>query len=374
MEIVKSLRRVLESIPGVSSIFLTDRDGVIVLSVGEELRSRVSLISSLQATQDQTGKLIMGPHLSSVFFYESSQLVILNVAPLTAFIVASPTASTYSILKLREQLEPLLQDIENIVPDIPGGHEGESNGWEKLVEEKDLKVFRRLVHGPYEMYEYKCIGTYYDISPAMFLDVQNDLEFRSNWDTNVLSLDMLKEEDEHELIRWVQRFPYPLYPREYIYTRRTWISVDTNTVIVDSEVIPTHVHDVARQTERSGRKLQWLAGRMDKILRRLKREKPVTVKEEPVMVNAEKKEEVEEEDLKDAIPASSDVEETGSCTDVKEASSTKEAKETNSIVETKGSSSTSATKIPSSSSDTKESSPPSVADPPSEVAATSAKD
>lgn len=318
------------------------------------------------------------------------------------------------------------------------GHEGESNGWEKLVEEKDLKVFRRLVHGPYEMYEYKCIGTYYDISPAMFLDVQNDLEFRSNWDTNVLSLDMLKEEDEHELIRWVQRFPYPLYPREYIYTRRTWISVDTNTVIVDSEVIPTHliagrsanvrvatyrsrmavrahtefdergmdfaltyfdnpeanipryvynwmvnhggpyflrqVHDVARQTERSGRKLQWLAGRMDKILRRLKREKPVTVKEEPVMVNAEKKEEVEEEDLKDAIPASSDVEETGSCTDVKEASSTKEAKETNSIVETKGSSSTSATKIPSSSSDTKESSPPSVADPPSEVAATSAKD
>lgn len=131
---------------------------------------------------------------------------------------------------------------------------------------------------------------------------------------------------------------------------------------------------MARQTERSGRKLQWLAGRMDKILRRLKREKPVTVKEEPVMVNAEKKEEVEEEDLKDAIPASSDVEETGSCTDVKEASSTKEAKETNSIVETKGSSSTSATKIPSSSSDTKESSPPSVADPPSEVAATSAKD
>lgn len=56
-----------------------------------------------------------------MFFYESSQLVILNVAPLTAFIVASPTASTYSILKLREQLEPLLQDIENIVPDIPGG-------------------------------------------------------------------------------------------------------------------------------------------------------------------------------------------------------------------------------------------------------------
>ncbi|KIH64117.1 hypothetical protein ANCDUO_05577, partial [Ancylostoma duodenale] len=60
MEIGKSLRRLLDSIPGASSIFLTDRDGVIVLSVGEELRSRASLISSLQATQDQTGKLVMG--------------------------------------------------------------------------------------------------------------------------------------------------------------------------------------------------------------------------------------------------------------------------------------------------------------------------
>ncbi|KAK6059569.1 Mitogen-activated protein kinase kinase 1 interacting [Cooperia oncophora] len=121
MEITKSLRRILESIPGVTTIFLTDRDGVIVVSVGEELRSRPSLISSLQATQDQTGKLLIGHHISSVFFYESSQLVILNVPPLMAFIVASPTASTGSILKLREQLEPLLQYIESIVPDMPGG-------------------------------------------------------------------------------------------------------------------------------------------------------------------------------------------------------------------------------------------------------------
>ncbi|PIO63161.1 Mitogen-activated protein kinase kinase 1 interacting [Teladorsagia circumcincta] len=122
MAIAKSLRHILESIPGVNTIFLTDRDGVIVLSVGEELRSRASLISSLQGTQDQTGKLLFGPHISSVFFYESSQLVILNVPPLMAFIVASPTASTGSILKLREQLEPLLQDIESIVPDMPGGN------------------------------------------------------------------------------------------------------------------------------------------------------------------------------------------------------------------------------------------------------------
>ncbi|KAK5984276.1 Mitogen-activated protein kinase kinase 1 interacting [Trichostrongylus colubriformis] len=77
---------------------------------------------SLQATQDQTGKLLLGPHSASIFFYESSQLVILNVAPLMAFIVASPTANTGSILKLREQLQPLLHDIESIVPDVPAGN------------------------------------------------------------------------------------------------------------------------------------------------------------------------------------------------------------------------------------------------------------
>ncbi|RCN40011.1 Mitogen-activated protein kinase kinase 1 interacting [Ancylostoma caninum] len=119
MEIGKSLRRLLDSIPGASSIFLTDRDGVIVLSVGEELRSRASLISSLQATQDQTGKLVMGAHHASAFFYENSQLVILNVPPLTAFVVASPSANTGMLFKLREQLEPLVQEVEGIVPEIP---------------------------------------------------------------------------------------------------------------------------------------------------------------------------------------------------------------------------------------------------------------
>ncbi|XGW03740.1 hypothetical protein V3C99_015144 [Haemonchus contortus] len=121
-------------------------------------------------------------------------------------------------------------------------HESDSaDGWETLVEEEDLKVYRRLVPGKYVIYEYKCVGSYYDISPNYFLDVQNELAFRKEWDSNVLRLELLKEEDEHELIRWVQKYPYPLYPREYVYARRTWVSEDSHTVIVDSEVVPTHL-------------------------------------------------------------------------------------------------------------------------------------
>ncbi|RCN43658.1 hypothetical protein ANCCAN_10357 [Ancylostoma caninum] len=91
------------------------------------------------------------------------------------------------------------------------------------------------------MYEYKCVGTYYDITPSSFLDVQNDLKYRKEWDPNVMTLDLLKEEGEHELIRWVQKYPYPLYPREYVYARRTWISDDCRMIVVDSEVVPTHL-------------------------------------------------------------------------------------------------------------------------------------
>ncbi|KJH50135.1 Mitogen-activated protein kinase kinase 1 interacting [Dictyocaulus viviparus] len=116
MEIEKSLRRILSSVPGATTIFFTDRDGVVVSSVGEELRSTASLICSLQATQDQTGKLVMGSHLASVFFYEHSQLVILNVTPFTVFVVAAPTANTGSLLNLRESLVPVLKSVESIIP------------------------------------------------------------------------------------------------------------------------------------------------------------------------------------------------------------------------------------------------------------------
>uniref|UniRef100_A0A0K0D2F2 START domain-containing protein n=1 Tax=Angiostrongylus cantonensis TaxID=6313 RepID=A0A0K0D2F2_ANGCA len=102
-------------------------------------------------------------------------------------------------------------------------------------------LFFRLIPGQSGMYEYKCVGTYNDISASFFLDVQNDLAYRKEWDRNVMALELLKEEDEHELIRWVQKYPYPLRPREYVYTRRTWISDDSRMLVVDSEVVPAHV-------------------------------------------------------------------------------------------------------------------------------------
>ncbi|EFO97201.1 hypothetical protein CRE_04343 [Caenorhabditis remanei] len=115
------------------------------------------------------------------------------------------------------------------------------NGWELLYEEKDMLAFRRRIEGPYEMYEYKCVGTYYDISPRTFLDAQNDLKYRKEWDENIVTIEVVKEENENELIRWVSKFPYPMYPREYVYVRRTWVSDNEKYAVIDSESVQPEV-------------------------------------------------------------------------------------------------------------------------------------
>ncbi|CAI5450365.1 unnamed protein product [Caenorhabditis angaria] len=128
------------------------------------------------------------------------------------------------------------------------------HGWELLYEEKDMLAFRRKITGPYEMYEYKCVGTYYDISPRTFLDAQNDINYRREWDENIVSIDVVQEENENELIRWVSKFPYPLYPREYVYVRRTWVSDDDKYAVVDSEaVLPEQLGITFRFAEACGK-------------------------------------------------------------------------------------------------------------------------
>uniref|UniRef100_A0A8R1E3I1 Phosphatidylcholine transfer protein n=1 Tax=Caenorhabditis japonica TaxID=281687 RepID=A0A8R1E3I1_CAEJA len=116
-----------------------------------------------------------------------------------------------------------------------------ADGWELLYEAKDMLAFRRRIEGPYEMYEYKCVGTYYDISPRTFLDAQNDLMYRKEWDENIKTIEVVHEQDENELIRWVSKFPYPMYPREYVYVRRTWVSDDEKFAVVDSEAVQPEV-------------------------------------------------------------------------------------------------------------------------------------
>lgn len=46
---------------------------------------------------------------------------------------------------------------------------------------------------------------------------------------------------ELQLIRWVARYPYPLYPREYVYVKRSVVSDDGKDIVIQSKALPESV-------------------------------------------------------------------------------------------------------------------------------------
>ncbi|KAL3995157.1 START domain family protein [Acanthocheilonema viteae] len=118
--------------------------------------------------------------------------------------------------------------------------------WEVVRNEGNSKVLRRL-RADTGLYEFRCSGSYDDITASDFVDAQMDLVFRKKWDTNVEKLELVRKDDDtdSELIHWVSKFPYPLYPREYVFVRRRYIDekdrciVIANCAIADSaNIIP----------------------------------------------------------------------------------------------------------------------------------------
>uniref|UniRef100_F1L857 Phosphatidylcholine transfer protein n=1 Tax=Ascaris suum TaxID=6253 RepID=F1L857_ASCSU len=134
---------------------------------------------------------------------------------------------------------------------------GESDEWEVMVEQDDLRVVRRP-RDTSGLYEYRCSGTYRDISARDFVDAQIDLEYRQKWDSNVLKLELLysDEETDSQVVRWIAKFPYPMYPREYIFVRRRYVDEAEQSVVIasnalDRELFPLNSEYVRVQTYRS---------------------------------------------------------------------------------------------------------------------------
>ena len=60
------------------------------------------------------------------------------------------------------------------------------------------------------------------------------------WDYLIIHLDLVdKHPETHtELIRWIMRFPYPLYPREYVFVRRYCRDPEEGLLVLVSKAIP----------------------------------------------------------------------------------------------------------------------------------------
>ena len=125
--------------------------------------------------------------------------------------------------------------------------------WEKIYDKKELIIWRRKIVieddeldtddeelNLNELYEYKVLGRINDVTPIEFYETQIDLNFRKKWDYLAISIEMIEKDvtSNTELVRWISKFPYPLYPREYIYVRRYCIEPNEKLLILISRGLP----------------------------------------------------------------------------------------------------------------------------------------
>ncbi|KAG0051041.1 hypothetical protein BGZ83_004198 [Gryganskiella cystojenkinii] len=104
-----------------------------------------------------------------------------------------------------EQVNEAIAEIRN--PDLAT--------WSLFSEVPNFKVYRRAVPGS-ALKEYKVLGMYPDLPARYLVRAYTDLEFRKTWDPNMISWKSLPNHRLH----FVAKFPWPLYPRDYVYELR----------------------------------------------------------------------------------------------------------------------------------------------------------
>ncbi|KTF74466.1 hypothetical protein cypCar_00036593 [Cyprinus carpio] len=111
-------------------------------------------------------------------------------------------------------------------------------GWEVVMEKKNFRVWRRPIQGSH-LFEYRVFGSYTDVTPRQFFNVQLDTEYRKKWDALVIKLEVVDRDVNTgtEVVHWATHFPYPMYSRDYVYVRRYHVDVENNLMILVSRAI-----------------------------------------------------------------------------------------------------------------------------------------
>lgn len=110
--------------------------------------------------------------------------------------------------------------------------------WEMVVDKKHFKLWRRPIAGSH-LYQYRVFGTYTDVTPRQFFNVQLDTEYRKKWDALVIKLDVIERDviSGSEVLHWVTHFPYPMYSRDYVYVRRYSVDQENNVMVLVSRAV-----------------------------------------------------------------------------------------------------------------------------------------
>ncbi|XP_054612479.1 stAR-related lipid transfer protein 7, mitochondrial [Dunckerocampus dactyliophorus] len=111
-------------------------------------------------------------------------------------------------------------------------------GWEVVMEKKDFRVWKRPIPDSH-LYEYRVLGSYSDVTPRQFFNVQLDTEYRKKWDALVIKLEVVDRDANtgSEVVHWATHFPYPMYSRDYVYVRRYDVDLENNLMILVSRAV-----------------------------------------------------------------------------------------------------------------------------------------
>ncbi|XP_028929244.1 stAR-related lipid transfer protein 7, mitochondrial isoform X1 [Ornithorhynchus anatinus] len=110
--------------------------------------------------------------------------------------------------------------------------------WEMVMDKKHFKLWRRPIPGT-QLYQYRVFGTYTDVTPRQFFNVQLDTEYRKKWDALVIKLEVIERDvvSGSEVLHWVTHFPYPMYSRDYVYVRRYSVDHENNLMVLVSRAV-----------------------------------------------------------------------------------------------------------------------------------------
>ncbi|KAK1332828.1 hypothetical protein QTO34_006359 [Cnephaeus nilssonii] len=149
-------------------------------------------------------------------------------------------------MKRLEEMSAVFQSpgVERHPPEPKSQTEGneDSGGkkapWEMVMDKKHFKLWRRPITGSHH-YQYRVFGTYTDVTPRQFFNVQLDTEYRKKWDALVIKLEVIERDviSGSEVLHWVTHFPYPMYSRDYVYVRRYSVDQDNNVMVLVSRAV-----------------------------------------------------------------------------------------------------------------------------------------
>ncbi|XP_077161867.1 stAR-related lipid transfer protein 7, mitochondrial [Paroedura picta] len=197
-------------------------------------RTRRSLFSSLwrrfQGHYGSAGKLMAA--LTGVFLWEEER------------IKEEELKRSAEDMKHMEEITRLFRgsgkenQAQEIKPHKDITSDPEEQRWEMVMDKKHFKLWRRPIAGSH-LYQYRVFGTYTDVTPRQFFNVQLDTEYRKKWDSLVIKLEVVERDKDtgSEVVHWVTHFPYPMYSRDYVYVRRYSVDLENNLMVLVSRAV-----------------------------------------------------------------------------------------------------------------------------------------